>query len=124
MTVRKIDEAFTYARNAGADLSSSLYLLAKIDSDGDIVLCGDGEKPCGTIIEAAAENDAVTVAFGSIVPVKIGASGMTAGNLVASHSDGTAVVAGVGDHVLGVLLEDADSGSIGSVLVQPGARHA
>ena len=123
MAFTKIDEAWTYARNAGADLSEKLNYFAHVDTDGDIVLAGDGEHVIGTIIEAAAENRPVTVQFGAIGKV-IAGDAITAGEMIASDADGKAVPAAVGDHVVGIALAGAAAGEIFSFAFIPGRRHA
>lgn len=125
MATQKIHEALLYARNAGADLSGKLNYFAKIDTDGDIVLAGDGEAVAGNITEAAAENSPVTVQFGGIGKV-ICAEAITPGARIASDADGKAVVAAVNDFEAGTALGDAAStaGDVISFIWLPGRRSA
>jgi hypothetical protein len=123
MAFTKIHESLVYARDAGADLSTNLHYFAKVDTDGDIVLAGDGEAALGTIIEAAVENSPVTVQFGGIGKVIAGGA-VTAGNIIASDGDGKAVAAAVGDFVVGIALSDADASDIFSFAFVSGRRHA
>lgn len=125
MTISKVVEGFTYARNAGADLSEKLHYFAKIDTDGDIVLCGDGGAVAGVIIEAAAENKPVTIAFGAIGKV-ICAEAITPGAILASDTDGKAVAAAAGDWVAGIAINGAASsaGDLVPFIFLSGRRHA
>jgi len=119
MAIFKVPEAFTYARNAGADLSAALYKLGHVDTDGDIVLAGDGEPVIGVITEAAAENSPVTVQFGGIAKCEAGTA-VTAGQLVASNNAGETVPAAADDHAFGIALESADDGDIFPVALKGG----
>ena len=121
--IEKIHESFLWARNAGADLSEKLHYFAKVDTDGDIVLCGDGEAALGVIYEAAAENKPVTVQFGCIGKVIAGGA-ITAGNRIASDAEGKAVAAAVGDFEVGTALYSADAGDLVAFAFIPGRRHA
>ena len=123
MAFSKSHESLVYARNAGADLSAKLHYFAHVDTDGDIVLAGDGEHILGTIIEAAAENYPVTVQFGGIGKVIAGGA-VVAGERVASDSAGKAVAAAVGDFEVGTALASADAGDVFSFAFLPGRRHA
>ena len=119
MSTYKIPPEWTYAANAAADLSSSLNLLAKVDSTGKIALCGDGEKPLGTIIEGATANNPASVQLGGIALVKLGGT-VAAGNLVSSGASGVGNVAASTDHVFGVALEAGVSGDCIPVAVATG----
>lgn len=119
MSTYKVAPEWTYAANSAADLSSSLNLIAKIDTAGKIALCGDGEKPLGTIIEGAAANYPTTVQFGSIMLVKLGGT-VTAGDKVSSGASGVGNIAASTDHVLGVALESGVSGDCIPVASAPG----
>ena len=106
MAFFRIPEAFTYARNAGADLSSNLYYAAHIDTDGDVVLAGAGEHCIGAIIEGAVADNPVTVQFGGVAKMIAGAA-VAAGARVASDANGKVVAATSGDFVIGTALEAA-----------------
>ena len=125
MAISKVHEALTHARNAGADLSAKLNYFAHVDTDGDLVLAGDGEHIAGNIIEAAVENKPVTVQFGGIGKV-ICAEAITPGARISSDADGKAVNSAVGDFEAGTALGDAASaaGDVISFLWLPGRRHA
>lgn len=119
MAIFQVPEAFLYAQNAGADLSSGLHKLAHIDTDGDIVLAGNGEPVAGVIIEGGEQNTPVTIQFGGIAKVLTGAA-VTAGAQVASDASGLAVTATSDEHVFGIALASADSGDIIPVMIARG----
>ena len=104
MSVYK-DIGLNYARNAGADLSDKLYYLAKVDTDGDIILASAGtDSVLGAISETAAQDHPVTVQFGGIAKVIAGAA-ITAGARVTSDGNGKAVsTTTAGDRVCGIAL--------------------
>ncbi len=123
MATSQIHETLLYACNAGADLSGKLHYFAKIASDGDIELAGDGGAILGTIVEAAAENSSVTVQFGGVGKA-IAAESITAGARIASDINGKAVAAAVGDFEIGTALTAADANDVFSFVFLPGRRHA
>lgn len=118
MAINQIVEGLMYAQNAGADLSSALYKLAKIDTDGDIVLAGDGNKVAGAITEPAASGYPVTLQFGGIAKVVLGGT-VAAGALVASNASGVGVTATSNEHAFGIALEAGVSSQVISVLISP-----
>jgi hypothetical protein len=125
MATMKIHESLLYARNAGADLSGSINLLAHVDTDGDIVLAGAGDVAIGSIFEAAIENKPVTVQTGGIMKVKLGSGGVTAGAGVKPAAGGLGVSgAGAGDINVGIALITGLEDEIVSVLHYPHTVHA
>ena len=125
MAISKIDAAWTYAASAAADLSEKLHYFAKIDSNGKIAVCGDGEDIAGVIIETAVADKAATIAFGAINKV-ICAEAITPGARLASDTNGKAVAAAVGDFEAGTAINTAASvaGEVVPFLNIPGRRHA
>jgi len=85
----KLDEAWTFAAAAGADLSSSVNRFVKLNSSGEVVLCGADEKPLGTLFEAAALGAAASVAMGAILKV-VASAAISKGDRVASAASGKA----------------------------------
>ena len=112
-----------YARNAGADLSAKLFHLAKVDTDADLVLAGDGEAVAGVITEAAAADSPVTIQYGGIAKVVCGGS-ITAGAKVASDANGQAVLATTGEFAVGMALEAGASGRVIAVMLREYGRVA
>lgn len=105
MAINKLAEGFTYAAPAGADLSSSINLLVKVDSAGEIVLCGDNEKPLGALYEAAALGAPASVYWASIIKVPASAA-IAAGARVACAANGQAKTS-TGTNPIGIALNAA-----------------
>lgn len=122
MAVSSID-AFD-ALNAGADLSSSLFHLVKIASDGDLELAGDGELAVGVLTEVDTSGNQCTYQYFGIGRCKAGGA-ITAGTKVASDASGRVVTAATSDEVFGIAREAATAaGQIVSVLLLPGGGVA
>lgn len=119
MATFQVPEAFLYAQDAGEDLSSALYKIAAVASDGDIELCGDGAAALGVIIEGNTENNPVTVQFGGIAKVLAGGA-ITAGSKVASDANGLLVTAAADDHAIGLALSAGDTSDIVPVALNGG----
>lgn len=124
MAIEQVPEMFEYAQAAGADLSAKLYYIAKVDTDEDIILCGDGQAALGVIREGATAGNPVTVLTGGIAKVIAGAS-FNAGVLVASDGNGKAVLATTGEYAIGMALTaSGGDGEIVSVRLGPYGRVA
>lgn len=104
------------AKNAGADLSGSLHLFAHMDTDGDLVLAGDGEPVYGVITEGATEGNPVTVMVYGIAKVIAGGTVAT-GAVVASNASGQAVTATAGEVAAGIARTGGASGEVIEVLL-------
>lgn len=115
MAIQKIHESLVYAANAGEDLSAKLNYLAKIDTDGDIILATAGSAGF-PIIEAAALNSSATIQFGGIGKAIAGAS-FNAGVDLAADSDGKLTTATGGVAVVGHSLKAADAGDVVSYII-------
>lgn len=112
MAIMKVHESLLHAADAGADLSTHLFKLAKLNSSGAFVLCGNGEKAFGSIFEVAKSGGPVTVQFGGIAKVVAGGN-IAAGAVVQSGASGVAVAGTT--NPIGVALNAAASGEIVSV---------
>ena len=112
-----------YARNAGADLSAKLHFLAHVDTDGDIVLAGDGEHVLGVIVEGAVANAPVTVQFGGIAKCVLGGT-VASGARVASDAAGETVAAAVTEYEFGTCLVGGVDGDVVPVALLPGRAAA
>lgn len=124
MAYEMVVEGLEIAQNAGADLSAKLYFIAKVDTDEDIILCGDGQAALGVIREAAAQDSPVTVQTGGVAKVSAGAA-FNAGVLVASDGNGQAVLATSGEYAIGMALQAAGAqNEIVSVRLGPYGRVA
>lgn len=113
MAFTKIHESFVYAKNAGADLSGKLNYLAKVDTDGDIILASaQTDMILGNIVEAAIENSPVTVQFGGI-GAAIAGGAITAGDKLTADSNGKVIATTTASHrVIGIALSTVASGSV------------
>lgn len=86
--------------NAGADLSGSQFLFAKLDAAADAVLCGNGEGTVGVIEVGALQGNACTVTHSGKVMVKCGGTVTIAGD-VGIDAAGKAVDAAATDIIVG-----------------------
>ena len=123
MAFNKIVEGLTHAAPANVDLSEKLHYFAKIASDGDIDLAGDGTTVAGVIVEAAALGKPATIQFGGIGKV-IAAEAIDENARLASDSAGKAVNAAAGDFEVGTAVAAAASGELCSFIFASGRRHA
>lgn len=121
MAFEQVSEAHEYARNAGADLSAKLYYLAKIDTDGDIILASAGtDHVIGVIRESAAENKPVTVSFGAMGKCIAGGT-IAPGDKLTSDGNGKAVATtSAGNRYFGIALMAADANEIFSFAFERG----
>lgn len=120
---------------AGADLSASQYRAVKVNSAGQVVLCGAGETAIGILQNRPASGKVATVMVAGVSKMVAGAP-IAAGDLVASDAAGKAKVASkavtntsdagtandplIGSGVIGVAMTAASAdGSVFSVLLLP-----
>ncbi len=80
----------SFTKPAGANQEK--YRFLKISS-GKAVLCGAGEFSRGVSLEDFNEDSACTIYKAGIMPVEIGAGGVTEGAPVVSDANGKAVLA-------------------------------
>jgi uncharacterized protein DUF2190 len=113
MAIFKLVEGLTYAADAAVDLSNSLNRFCVINSDGEVALAGNEEKPIGTIFEAAAIGGPVSIQMGGICKVVVGAVAIAAGARVNSGANGVAETGTV--NPVGIALNAAAPGAIVSV---------
>lgn len=121
----KMNESFTYAAPAAADLSEKLHYFAKIDANGKIDLAADGGPIAGVIHESGALGKNISIYFGAIGKV-ICAEAITPGAQISSDGDGKAVAAAVGDWVAGIAINEAAStaGDLVPFIFASNRRHA
>ena len=125
MAITKYDGADTYARNAGADLTDKVNYLAKVDSDGDLILATAGSVVLGVILEDAEENKPATVQWGGIGKVILAEAVSAAGVTLASDNSGLAVLADTaGDYAFGVALTTGEIGEVIPFYFIHGRTHA
>lgn len=104
MAIVELQDVLSF--KAGASQASNQFKLMKLDSAGDVVLCGDGEQAIGVLLNAPASGAAAEVASLSRGRVKAKSAGAlaTIGTRLASDASGLLVAAAQGDYVLGIQL--------------------
>jgi hypothetical protein len=114
MAFTQYDGKDVYARNAGADLSGKVNYLAKVDTDGDVILATAGSNVLGVIVEDAVQDRPVSVQMYGIGKVVLAEAVTNAGVALASDGNGAGVLAdSAGDYAFGIALE---TGQIGDVV--------
>lgn len=104
---------------AGEDLSTKRNYLCKIDTSGEIVLSGAGEKAIGIISNFESDDgDPVGFAYSGEYPVIYG-DAIVAGDDLASDADGKAVPAVEGDNVIGTAKESGSADEIHTMILGP-----
>lgn len=97
---------------ASADLSSNQFYAIKVDSSGQAALAGDGENAVGILQnDPDAAGKAAEVMFLGVSKAALGGT-VTAGDNLASDTNGAFVTATGGDAVIAIALEGGDSGEI------------
>lgn len=124
MSIFKLSSEGGYSAPAASDLTGKKNLFAKIDSDGNIALCGDGESMDGTITEEAEAGASATISSFWILPV-VCAEAINEGAKVASDVNGKAVTAATGDFIAGTCLQASTiAGAVIPVLMKYSGRAA
>ena len=109
---------------AGADLSTSQFLFAKMDAAAKAVLAGDGEGTIGVIAVGAETGNACTITHSGKVMVKCGGA-VTIGDDVGIDAAGKAVNAASGDIIVGRAYEAGVDGQIIAIeLILAANAHA
>ena len=110
---------------AGGDLSAGQFKFVALAADGQVDLAGDGAQAIGVLYnEPDAAGKAATVVMTGKVIVEAGAS-VTAGDSVASDTDGNCVTAATDAVIMGYALEDAVDGQVFAIeLIQGGNAAA
>jgi hypothetical protein len=116
-------------RKCNEDLSSSAYLLVSCVGDDDIEVAGTTSTATGDLCIGALTNDVATgttadpvsvpVQMGGMLKVKVGAGGVTAGDLAMANDDGTAIAVATGKYAFGIALETHANGDVGAFLFAP-----
>ena len=107
---------------SSADYSSANnYLAMKVtSSDEQLVTAGAGEEAIGVRLNKPNTGEAVQLAIGGIVPIKLGNT-VTIGQKIKSDASGQGVAATTDkDYMLGICLRGGVSGDIIPMLWQPG----
>lgn len=104
---------------ATSSLAASQYLFVKLDSNGQIVLCGSGQYAIGVLQDKPAAGDPGAVCGpGDITKVQCGGT-INAGGDVSCDSSGKAVAATSGAYVLGQALTAGANLSMATIIYQP-----
>jgi len=107
---------------ATASLAASQYCFVKMNSSGGISLCDDGDAAIGVLQDKPGEGDPGAVCSpGDLSKVLLGGT-VSAGENVASDSDGHAVAAASGAYNLGTARSAGDEGDVITILFMPGAQ--
>jgi len=116
MAWEQVSEAHEWAERAGADLSAKVFYLAKMGTDGRIVLAAAGtDVVLGPIREGATENNPVTVQFSAVGKCIAGGT-ITAGDKLVSDGNGKAIAGSAGNYFFGIAAMAADADEIFSFL--------
>lgn len=101
------------AFKAGADLSTHQYKLVKFNTDEtEVVLCGDGERAIGILMNAPESGgDAEVARPGGGALLKLNAT-ISAGDLVASGANGVGDAGTSGDPAIALADTDGVAGDV------------
>lgn len=92
-----------YSLPAGADLSSSQYQAVKVNTSGQVVLCGANAADADGILHNAPASGALArfiTLRGVVVKARLGTGGATIGALLATDASGKLVIATSGQNVV------------------------
>lgn len=105
---------------AGSDLSTKQYYVVKVNSSGQIALCGDDEAAFGILQDKPSAAGRVgCVAVGGASRCVFGGT-VAAGDIVNCDGNGKVVGLATGDgRMLGVCLVGGASGEIGTIELRP-----
>lgn len=109
---------------ASADLSASQFCFVNLDSNGRIQLPQTAGDDCVGVLQdkpdALDRAGQVALLEASLRVKVIAAATLTPGTKVQANTDGHAIAAASGDHVLGTVYEGGDDGDLIEIL--PGSR--
>ncbi len=112
---------------ATASLASSQYYAVKLDTSNPfkVVIADANAKVVGILQNKPAAGETAVVRVAGVSKHVMGAASLAPGDLITSTSTGTGEqVNGAGEFSYGMLLSDADSGDIASILVYQSIAHA
>jgi hypothetical protein len=112
----------------GADLSSSEYHFVEMSANDTVTKCNAAtDVPIGVLQVGAETSQAGIVRVHGHSKIEAGEV-LAAGNLVGTHTDGTAVVITAGSsttaYIAGVVTKGADTGEIAEIVLTRGGRAA
>ncbi len=117
MATYRVHESFLHAEFAGEDLTGDLNKIVKLNSQGKVVLAGNGEVALGTVYEESAQDYPATVQIGCIAKVKLGGT-VEPGQRVMSNGSGLGVAATSALWAIGQALKGGVSGDVVPVYLQ------
>lgn len=112
-----------WSANAGANLTGKLFYLAKLDTDGDIVVGTLGSSVIGPITEEATSGNPATVQMSGIAKVILGAT-LDPGTRVASDATGKAIAAVTDEFEIGTLLTGGQANEIATMMIMTGRARS
>ncbi len=121
MTRATYESVRSISLEAGADFSTTgQNRFGTVGSDGKVELAALDAVADGVILNDPLENNAVEFGIGGVVPLVVGTGGLTAGQLVKSGANGTAVLRDGTTPILGRALETGVAGAVIPVLLYHG----
>lgn len=111
---------FSFTLLAASDLSGSQFCGVDVDSAGKAALPVQGKRCIGFIQNKPKSGEAATIVVSGVTKVKVGITGLVAGNNVTVDDDGTAIQPTNLDRAIGVALKSSAVGEIGTVLLLNG----
>lgn len=111
---------FSFSLIAGQDLSTSLFCGVDVSSAGKAALPVQGKRCIGILQNKPASGEVATIVTTGVSKVKIGITGLVAGNNVTVDDDGTIIQSTNLDRAIGVALKSGNAGEIGTVLLMNG----
>lgn len=104
---------------AGDDLSTKMYHIVKLDNNGNVVLCGAGERAIGILDGKPKLGESVAVNILGTSKVVVGGA-INIGSYVVSNNNGQAIERTNESNVIGIALESSsNAGEIIEVLLMP-----
>lgn len=111
---------FSFSLIAGQDLSASQFCAVDVSSAGKAALPVQGKRSIGIVQNKPVSGEVATIVTSGVSKVKIGITGLVAGNNVTVDDDGTIIQATNLDRSIGVALKSGVAGTIGTVLLMNG----
>lgn len=108
---------FSFTLLAATDLSGSQFCGVDVDSNGKAAFPVQGKRCIGVIQNKPKSGEAATIVVSGVTKVKVGITGLVAGNNVTVDDDGTAIQPTNLDRAIGVALKTSAKDEIGTVLL-------
>lgn len=108
---------FSFSLLANEDLSLSQFCAVDVASTGKAKLPVQGLRAIGIVQNKPKSGEVATIVVTGISKVKVGITGVVAGNNVTVDDDGTIIQATANDRAIGVALKSTTAGNVGTVLL-------